>query len=166
MDGITHHPRAPDRAMTALRNREVQLVAHKKIGITAIEHAIELTRQLRRMTGFAACDVLIAGYQQTRAQLNGIRPTALPSAKLLTWLLLRIDVFESLFLFLTQLAVLQGQTLGTALTIRDGKDAQDTLSRIQRRSIVTFSGPVSIMPRAFGQHSQSSTDDAGQPSDP
>ncbi len=56
--------------MTALRNREVQLVAHKKIGITAIGHAIELTRQLRRTTDFAACDVVIAGYQQTLAPLN------------------------------------------------------------------------------------------------
>ncbi len=146
MDGISLHPRAPERATTALRNREVQLVAHKKIGITAIEHAIELTRQLRRTTDFAACDVLIAGYQQTLAQLNEISPTALPSAKLLTLLLLRINVFESLFGFLTQLAVLQGQTLGTALTIGDGKDVQNTLSRIQRRSTVTSSGPVSITP--------------------
>ena len=110
MDGISLHPRAPERATTALRNREVQLVAHKKIGITAIEHTIELTRQLRRTTGFAACDVLIAGYQQTLAQLNGISLTALPPVKLLTLLLLRISVFEDLFILLTQLAVLQGRS--------------------------------------------------------
>ncbi len=109
MDGISAHPRAPERATTALRNREAQLVAHRKIGITAIERAIELTRQLRRTTGFAACDVLIAGYQQTRAQLNAISPTALPSAKLQTLLLLRISLFEDLFILLTQLAALQGR---------------------------------------------------------
>ena len=107
MDGISLHPRAPERATTALRNREVQLVTHKKIGITAIEHAIELTRQLRRTTGFAACDVLIAGYQQTLAQLNGISATALPPVKLLTLLLMRISVFQDLFILLTQLAALQ-----------------------------------------------------------
>ena len=109
MDGISLHPRAPGRATTALRNREVQLVTHKKIGITAIEHAIELTRQLRQTTGFLACDVLIAGYQQTLAQLNGISPTALPPAKLLTLLLLRIILFEDLFILLAQLAALQGR---------------------------------------------------------
>lgn len=111
MDGISLHPRAPERATTALRNREAQLVAHRKIGITAIERAIELTRQLRQTTGFAACGVLIAGYQQTRAQLNGISPAALPPAKLLTLLLLRISVFEDLFILLTQLAALQGRSV-------------------------------------------------------
>ena len=110
MDGNSPDPRAPERATTALRNREMQMAAHKKIGITAIEHAIELTRQLRRTTGFAACDVLIAGYQQTRAQLNGIRPTALPSAKLQTLLLLRIRLFKDLFILLTQLAAIQGRS--------------------------------------------------------
>lgn len=109
MDGISLHPRAPEGATTALRNREVQLVAHKKIGITAIEHAIELTQRLRRTSGFAACDVLIAGYQQTLAQLNGISPTALPPARLLTLLLLRISIFEGLFILLIQLAALQGR---------------------------------------------------------
>ena len=107
MDGISPHPRSPERATTALRNREVQLDALKKIGITAIEHAVELTRQLRRTTDFAACDVLIAGYQQTLAQLNAISLTALPPAKLLTLLLLRISLFEDLFILLTQLAALQ-----------------------------------------------------------
>ncbi len=110
MYGISLHPRAPERATTALRNREVQLVTHKKIGITAIEHAIELTRQLRQATGFAACDVLIAGYQQTLAQLNAISPTALPPAKLLTLLLLRVTLFENLFILLAQLAALQGRS--------------------------------------------------------
>ncbi len=110
MDGLSLDPRAPERATTALRNREMQLVAHKEIGITAIEHATELTRQLRRTTGFAACDALIADYQQTRAQLNGIRPTALPTANLLALLLVRISVFEDLFILLTQLAVLQGRS--------------------------------------------------------
>ncbi len=109
MDGISRHPRAPERATTVMRNREVQLVTHKKRGIAAIEHAIELTRQLRQRTGFAACDVLIAGYQQTLAQLNGISATALPPVKLLTLLLMRISVFEDLFILLTQLAVLQGR---------------------------------------------------------
>lgn len=108
MGGISVHPRAPERATAALRNREAQLVRYKKIGITAIEHAIELTRQLRQATGFAACDALIAGYQQTLAQLNAISPTALPPTKLLTLLLLRISVFEDLFILLTQLAALQG----------------------------------------------------------
>ena len=110
MDNISAHPGAPERATTALRNREVQLVTHKKIGMTAIEHAIELTRQLRQTTGFVACDVLIAGYQQTLAQLNAISPTALPSAKLLTLLLLRIILFEDLFILLAQLAALQGRS--------------------------------------------------------
>lgn len=107
MDGISRHPRAPERATTVMRNREVQLVTHKKRGIAAIEHAIELTRQLRQTTGFAACDVLIAGYQQTLAQLNGISATALPPVKLLTLLLMRISVFQDLFILLTQLAALQ-----------------------------------------------------------
>ena len=97
MDGTFIHPRAPERATTALRNRELRLVAHKNTGVAAIEHAIELTRQLRRTTGFAACDVLTAGYQQTLAQLNAISPTALPPAKLLTLLLRRIILFEDLF---------------------------------------------------------------------
>ena len=108
-DGISPPPRAPERATTALRSREMELVAHKKIGIIAIEHMIELTRQLRRTTGFAACDVLIAGYQQTLAHLNGISPTALPTAKLLALLLLRISLFEALFVLLAQLATLQGR---------------------------------------------------------
>ncbi len=110
MGGISVHPRALERATTVMRNREVQLVTHKKSGIAAIEHAIELTRRLRQTTGFAACDVLTAGYQQTLAQLNGISPTALPSAKLLSLLLLRISVFEDLFILLTQLAALQGRS--------------------------------------------------------
>ena len=110
MDGTFIHPRAPERAATALRNSELQLVTHKNTGVAAIEHAIELTRQLRRTTGFAACDVLIAGYQQTLAQLNAISPTALPPAKLLTLLLLRIILFEDLFIHLAQLAALQGRS--------------------------------------------------------
>lgn len=109
MGGISLHPCAPERATTALRNREMQLAAHKKVGIAAIEHAIELTRQLRRTTGLAAFDVLIAGYRQTLAHLNAISPTALPSMKLLTLLLVRINVFEDLFILLTQLAVLRGR---------------------------------------------------------
>ncbi len=86
------------------------MAEHKKIGINAIERAIKLTRQLRQMTDFAACDALIAGYRQTRAQLNGIRPTALPTAKLLALLLLRIRVFEDLFILLTHLAAIQGRS--------------------------------------------------------
>ena len=110
MGGNSLPPLASKRAMTALRNREMQLAAHKKIGIAAIEHAIKITRQLRRTTGFAACDVLIAGYQQTRAQLNGIRPSALPTANLLALLLLRVSVFEDLFILLTHLAALRGRS--------------------------------------------------------
>ena len=110
MDGTFIHPRAPERATTTLRNRELQFVVYKNIGVAAIEHAIELTRQLRRTTGFAACDVLIAGYQQTQAQLNGISPAVLPPAKLLTVLSLRIGVFEDFFILLTQLAALRGRS--------------------------------------------------------
>jgi hypothetical protein len=35
-DGTFIHPRTPKRATAALRNREVQLAAHKNIGVTAI----------------------------------------------------------------------------------------------------------------------------------
>lgn len=110
MAGTCVHPRILKRATTTLRNKQAQFVAQQQKAVAAIEHAIELTRQLRRTTGFAACDVLIAGYQQTRAQLNGISPAALPPAKLLTVLLLRISVFEDLFILLTQLAALQGRS--------------------------------------------------------
>ncbi len=110
MGGTFIHPRVLERATTTLRNRELQFVIYKNIGVAAIEHAIELTRQLRRTTGFAACDVLIAGYQQTLAQLNAIRPTALPPPKLLTLLLLRIILFAGLFILLAQLAALRGRS--------------------------------------------------------
>ncbi len=110
MDGTFIHPHVLEQATTALRNRELQLVTHKNTGVAAIERAIELTRQLRISTGFAACDVLIAGYQQTLAQLNAIGRTALPPAKLLTLLLLRIILFEDLFIHLARLAALQGRS--------------------------------------------------------
>ena len=82
MDGAFIHPRVLEGAMTAMRNREMQLVAHQKIGITSIERAIEHSRKSQQTSGFAACDVVIAGYQQTLVQLNAIIPTALPLPKL------------------------------------------------------------------------------------
>ncbi len=119
MNDILKHPHAPERTATVLRGREIRLAAQKKSGVTAVEHAIELTGQLRRATGFSACDALIAGYRQTRAQLNGIRPTALPTANLLALLLLRIRVFEDLFILLTHLAVLQTRSVSY---LRQGPD--------------------------------------------
>ena len=79
MDGTFIHPRVRERAMTAVRNQEMQLVANMKIRINSFERAIELTRKLRQTTAFAACDVVTAGYQQTQARLNAIDPTALPA---------------------------------------------------------------------------------------
>ncbi len=40
LDGVSVHARALEQATTVMRNREVQLVTHKKIGITAIASAI------------------------------------------------------------------------------------------------------------------------------
>ena len=114
MDGVSGHARALERATTGMRNRELQLVTHKKIGVAAIGHAIELARDLKRTSGFASCDVLITGYEKVLAELNAISPTAPPSAESLTSLLARINLFGEFFALLAQLAVVTG-SLGRAM---------------------------------------------------
>ncbi len=81
---------------------------HENIGGAALGHAIELTRDLKRNSGFVSCDVLIAGYEQVLAELNAIGPTAPPSADSLTSLIARIDLFGAFFALLAQLAVVTG----------------------------------------------------------
>ncbi len=105
MVGTPAHPRILERAATTLRSR---LVAQQKYSCVALENAIEVTRELKRTSGFASCDVLIAGYEQVLAELNAISPTAPPSAESLKLLIARINLFGEVFALLAQLAVFTG----------------------------------------------------------
>ena len=109
MVGTPAHPRILERAATTLRSR---LVAQQKYGCVALENAIELTQELKRTSGFASCDVLIAGYEQALAELSAISSTAPPSAESLTSLNSRINLFGEFFALLAQLGVVTG-SLGT-----------------------------------------------------
>ena len=108
MVGPPAHPRILERATKTLRNRQAQQLK----AVTAINHAIELTQELNRTSGFAACDVLIAGFEQVLTELNAISPTAPPSAESLKLLIARINTFGGLFALLAQLSVVTG-SLGT-----------------------------------------------------
>ena len=103
------HPRILERAATTLRSR---LVAQQQCGCVALENAIERAQELKRTTGLASCDVLIAGYEQVLAEVKAISPTAPPSAESVNLLIARINLFGKFFVFLTQLAVVTG-SLGT-----------------------------------------------------
>ena len=109
MVGIPAHPRILERAATTLRSR---LVAQQQCGCVALENAIELAQELKRTSGFASCDVLIAGFEQVLAELNAINPTAPPSAESLNLLIARINTFGEFFALLAQLFVVTG-SLGT-----------------------------------------------------
>ena len=104
MIGTPVHPRILKRATTTLRYR----LAQQLKAVAAIEHAIELTQELNRTSGFAACDVLIAGFEQVLTELNAISPTAPPSAESLKLLIARINTFGGLFALLARVAVVTG----------------------------------------------------------
>ena len=113
MVGSPAHPRFLERAATTLRNR---LVAQQQCGCVALENAIELAQELKRTSGFASCDVPIAGFEQALAELNAISPTAPRSAESLNLLIARINLFAEFFALLAQLAVVTG-SLGNQLPI-------------------------------------------------
>ena len=100
--GIPAHPRILKRAATTLRSR---LVAKQQCGCVALENVIELARELKRTSGFASCDVLIAGYEQALAELNAVSPTAPLAAESLMLLISRINLLGEFFAILTELAI-------------------------------------------------------------
>ena len=114
MTGTPVPPRILERAATALRGR---LVARQQYGCVALENAIELTQELKRTSGFASCEVLIAGYEQALAGLSAISPTAPPSAESLTSLIARFNLFEEFFALLAQLAVITGSLRTRVITV-------------------------------------------------
>ncbi len=103
MAGTCVHPRILQRATTTLRNRQAQFVAQQQKSVAGIEHAIELTEDLQRTTGFAACDAILAGYKQMLAEMSAISPTSPPSLEFLTLLDKRIEIFRDLFILLANL---------------------------------------------------------------
>jgi hypothetical protein len=105
-----------ERAATTLGSR---LAARQEYGCVALENAIELTRDLKRVSGFACCDILIAGYEQVLAELNAIGPMTPPSAESLNLLVSRIDLYGEFFALLARLAVFTGSL---ATRPRDGAE--------------------------------------------
>ena len=102
MVGTPAHPRILERAATTLRSR---LAAQQKFGCAGLENAIELTRELKRTSGLASCDALIADYEQALAELNAIGPTTPLATESLMLLISRIHLFGELFAILAQQAV-------------------------------------------------------------
>ena len=105
MAGTCVYPRIWKRATTNLPNKQAEFVAQQQKAVAAIEHAIELTQELKRTSGFASCDVLIAGYEQVLAEQIAISPMAPRSPESLNFLIARIELFEEFFTLLAQLPV-------------------------------------------------------------